>query len=71
MSAATPISTITTRAPTWRANTLIAAPPRQEIEHHLRSHFLRIGADAFGYHAVVAGHYHHNLVRQVWQVACR
>ena len=41
---ATPASTTTSRAPAWRASTLIAAPPAAKLSDHLRRHLLRVRA---------------------------
>ena len=55
-SAATPMSTTVTAAPTWRASALIPAPPATKLYDHLGRHLLGILAHPLGDDAVVPGH---------------
>ena len=63
-SAATPMSTTTTRAPASRARALMPAMPADEAVDHLRRDFLGILAHALGRHAVIAGHGDDRLPRR-------
>ena len=40
---------------------IYASPASKKVEDHLRRDFLRIGADPFGYHAMIAGGQNHGF----------